>query len=176
MESVSIRRAVPGDEVALSLVGQAAFLEAFAGVIAGRDIVSHCVHQHSAEKYAAWLRDGVTTIWIAEVDPQQAPVAYLVLTKPDLPVPDVGPRDLEVKRVYLLHRFQGQGLGARLMDEARRFAQSAGMRRLLLGVYSKNQGAIGFYQKLGYQVIGRREFHVGDNTYQDLVLSLSIAE
>ncbi len=174
METVSIRRAVPGDEVALSLVGQAAFLEAFAGVIPGKDIINHCVHLHSVEKYAAWLRDDVSTIWIAEVEPQQAPVAYLVLTRPDLPVPDVGPRDLEVKRIYILHRFQGVRVGARLMEEARAFAQASGVRRLLLGVYSKNEGAIGFYQKLGYQVIGRREFHVGDHTYQDLVLSLSI--
>ncbi|MEW6157518.1 MAG: GNAT family N-acetyltransferase [Verrucomicrobiota bacterium] len=169
-----IRRCFVGDEVALSLVGQAAFLEAFAGVISGRDIVLHCERQHAPAKYAAWLADGRSAIWIAEVEPGAAPVGYLVLTTPDLPLPDIAPTDFEVKRIYLLHRFQGRGIGARLMEEARTHAICQGSRRLLLGVYSGNSAAIGFYERLGYVRIGTRPFAVGANTYHDLVLALPL--
>jgi len=176
MESAAIRRAVAGDEVGLSLVGQAAFLEAFAGVISGGDLVAHCAHQHSVGKYAAWLRDGATTIWLAEVAPGQAPVGYLVLTTPDLPLPDLGPHDAEIKRIYILHRFQGQRIGARLMDAARAHARAHGFTRLLLGVYSGNDAAIGFYERLGYRKMGRRSFKVGANTYQDFILGMRIGD
>lgn len=170
--TMAIRRCVPGDEGALSLVGQASFLEAFAGVLDGGDVVAHCTKQHSVENYRAWLSDPRTSIWIAEV--ARCPVGYLVLTTPDLPLPDVGPSDLEVKRVYLLHRFQREGVGARLMEKARTHAQNLGMKRLLLGVYAENKRAIAFYERLGYVVVGARDFRVGEHTYHDLVLSLPL--
>jgi ribosomal protein S18 acetylase RimI-like enzyme len=163
---------MPGDEPALALVGQAAFLEAFAGVIHGGDIVEHCLRQHSAEKYRAWLADPHTLIWLAETEPGLAPVGYLVLTTPDLPLPDVRPGELEIKRIYLLHRFQGLGIGRRLMDAAREHAKAAGCPRLLLGVYAQNTAAIAFYQSLGYVPVGTRDFKVGTNTYHDLILAL----
>src|ERR1051326_2893541 len=99
MQAINIRRCVPGEEISLSIVGQATFLDAFAGVLSGKDIIGHCIRQHSSEKYAAWLRDKDSAIWIAEVEPGQAPVGYLILTKPDLPLPDISPKDAEVKRV-----------------------------------------------------------------------------
>lgn len=174
MTSPTLRRCVPGDEVMLSLVGQAAFLEAFAGVLPGADIRAHCEKQHGAEKYATYLRDGRTAVWIAEVEPGNAPVGYLVLTTPELPLTDITADDWEVKRVYLLHRFQGGGLGARLMHTAREHALGLRARRLLLGVYARNAAAIGFYERLGYRRIGTRQFQVGQNVYDDLILGLDL--
>ena len=175
MSPITIRPASPGDEIALALVGQASFLEAFAGVLPGRDLMSHCLKQHAVEKYAAWLQDPATSVWLAEVDPGGAPVGYLVLTTPDLPLPDLGPGDTEIKRVYLLHRFQGEGLGTRLMDAAHRQAAAAGKRRLLLGVYSQNASAVAFYERLGYRKIGRRSFTVGSLTCEDFIMSRPVA-
>lgn len=170
----SIRRCEPGDEVALSIVGQASFLEAFAGTISGQDILGHCQKQHSIEKYRAYLADPASTVWIAEVEPGRAPVGYLVLTTPDLPLGDIASTDVEVKRIYLLHRFQGGGLGRRLMQESSNYAAAHGFRRLLLGVYSGNEGAIGFYERLGYRRIGTRQFQVGGSTYHDLIMALEL--
>lgn len=176
MNKITIRRCVAGDEVALSLVAQAAFLEAFAGEISGRDIIAHCERQHSREKYAAWLNDSRSAVWIAEVDPECAPVGYLVLTTPDLPLPDIAASDLEVKRVYILHRFQGKGAGARLMEKAREHSLQNNCQRLLLGVYGGNLTAIGFYERLGYERLGTRAFNVGANSYHDLVLGLRLGK
>lgn len=176
MQPINIRRCGPGDETALSIVGQATFLETFAGILSGKDILGHCTRQHSTEKYAGWLRDPASGIWIAEVEPREAPVGYLVLTKPDLPLPDISGDDAEVKRVYLLSRFRGAGLGHRLMQEAETHARSRGIQRLLLGVYSRNEAAISFYEKLGYKRVGERSFTVGDSTYHDYIFELQLAE
>jgi ribosomal protein S18 acetylase RimI-like enzyme len=174
MQPITIRRCGDGDEVALSIVGQASFLDTFAGILSGKDILGHCVRQHSSEKYAGWLRDGESAVWIAEVEPGQAPVGYLVLTKPDLPLADISPDDAEVKRVYLLSRFRGAGLGRRLMLEAEANARTRGVSRLLLGVYSGNNAAISFYERLGYKRVGERSFNVGDNIYHDFILAMPL--
>lgn len=174
MQVVSIRQGVLGDEVALSLIGQATFLETFAEVVPGKDIVDHCLHQHSVEKYASWLCDSASALWLAEVEPGSAPVGYLVLTKPDLPVEDLSSSDGEVKRVYLLHRFQGGGTGARLMREAHAAGRIKGFTRLLLSVNSRNETALSFYAHLGYRQMGRHSFVVADRSYDNLILSLSL--
>jgi diamine N-acetyltransferase len=171
---VRIRPAVADDADALALVGQATFLEAYAGTLPVGDITPHCARQHSAERYRAWLLESATRIWIAEAEQGGAPVGYLMLGMPDLPVAELDPRDREIKRIYVLHRFQGGGLGRRLMDSAREFALAERAPRLLLGVYSRNLGALAFYEKLGFGVVGRRLFHVGTHDYEDLIVALAL--
>jgi len=149
-------------------------LETFADILAGPDIVAHCVGQHAIEKYRHWLSDGYSRLWLAEAAPGFAPVGYLLLTKPDLPLADLRPSDWEIKRIYLLHRFQGAGIGARLMDEALLRARELSATRLLLGVYAKNEAALSFYQRLGFTEVGTRRFKVGANLYDDLVLALPL--
>src|SRR5208283_4651286 len=113
-------------------------------------------------------------IWIAEAEQGGAPVGYLVLSAPDLPLPDLDPRDREIKRIYVLHRFQGTGLGRRLMESARRHAFEQRAQRLLLGVYARNLAALAFYARLGYTTVGHRIFHVGAHDYEDLILALPL--
>jgi len=173
-QPVSIRKCQAGDEGALSLVGQATFLETFAGVISGRDILEHCAREHSTDKYAAWLNDPASAVWIAEVEPGRAPVGYIVLTTPDLPLADLVPGDIELKRIYLLSRFHGKGIGRRLVDEARRYAATNERRRLLLGVYEGNTAAIAFYEKYGFRQIGERTFKVGATFHHDFIFAQGV--
>jgi diamine N-acetyltransferase len=45
------RTGTADDAAALSLLGQATFLEAFAGILNGPDILAHCAKAHSADVY-----------------------------------------------------------------------------------------------------------------------------
>jgi ribosomal protein S18 acetylase RimI-like enzyme len=167
---VEIRRAGPDDAAALALVGQASFLETYAGQLPGADIVAHCANQHAETRYAGWLADGGPAIWIAEAAHGQAPVGYAVVDASDLPIAaELG--DVELKRFYLLGRCQGQGVGAELMRRIVDGAQAAGARRLLLGVFSANARAIAFYARQGFIQAGERKFRVGEGVYDDLVLA-----
>ncbi len=162
-----LRTCHPGDEQALALVGAATFLESFAGVLDGSDILAHCRHQHAEQKYAAWLTSPDAHLCLAEV--QQAPIGYAVLCPPDLPVA-LEPTDIELKRIYLLHRFQGLGIGAALLNWSVDHARILGMRRLLLGVYGGNESGLAFYARHGFQQIGTRQFLVGATLHDDFVL------
>lgn len=172
-----IRRAAAGDADALALVGAATFLDTFAGVLDGADIVAHCRKQHSAEAYAQALADPAVALWLAETA-GAAPVGFAMLTPPHLP--DLPPQqqragDLELKRIYLLSRFHGGGTGRRLMQHAIDEARARGAGRLLLGVYAGNARALAFYARCGYAQVGERRFQVGANTYHDAILALELA-
>lgn len=166
---LTIRPCTPADAAALALAGKATFLETFSTVLPGADILAHCKRQHGEAAYAAFLTDARYRLWIAETETGVG-VGYAVLCPPDLPEP-FGLPDLELKRIYLLSRFQGLGVGARLMAAAVEAARKAGAPRLLLGVYGGNSGAIAFYARQGFAQVGTREFLVGANTYDDLVLA-----
>ena len=168
---IAIRRARSGDERALSIVGQATFLETFAGILDGQDIVAHCLVAHASERYRVWLDDTKYALWIAEHAPAAAPVGYAVFSPPDLPVRDPSPFDVELKRIYVLSKFHGAGIGKRLLSAVRDHARQAGARRLLLGVYADNRNAIAFYQRSGFMSIGTRQFLVGTHTYSDTVMA-----
>ena len=174
MDGANVRVCIPGDETVLSLLGQATFLESFAGMVDGRDLLDHCTNKHAPGVYRDWLEDRNVRIWMAEIPPGNAPVGYLVLTPPDLPVADMQSGDLEIKRVYILHRFQGTGLGKALMEAAFIHAKKIKCRRVLLGVYSRNTGAIAFYRKLGFIAVGKRTFRVGKMTSEDTVFALTL--
>jgi ribosomal protein S18 acetylase RimI-like enzyme len=165
---VTIRACAPGDERALALVGKATFLETYAGTLERADVLDHCDVEHGEPRYAAWLKTPDYRLWLAEVE-GGAPVGYAVLGPSDLPIPTTV-QDLELKRIYLLHRFEGMGVGRRLMETAVEAAMTAGARRLLLGVYDENHRALAFYARQGFTEAGRKAFIIGSTTYDDLVL------
>ncbi len=168
-----IRACTPGDEAALALIGQATFLEAYADTLRGVDILEHCARRHSLAVYRAWLLDARIDVWMAQVEWGGSPVGYLVMSPAsavDLPIADLDERDAEIKRIYLLHRFQGLGLGRALMRAARERAVHRGVRRLVLGVYGGNRAAIAFYEAQGFRAAGRRTFRVGGTDCEDLIL------
>ncbi|WP_277979856.1 GNAT family N-acetyltransferase [Sphingomonas phyllosphaerae] len=162
-----LRRAGAGDTDALALVAGATFLEAFAGVLDGADIVAHVARNSSAAAFARYL-DGGAVATLAEVDPGAAPVGYSLLTPPDLPVAPL-PGDIELKRIYALVPYHGTGLGTALITRALDDARATGCGRVLLGVYGGNRRAHRFYEKHGFTVVGERRFLVGATWHDDRV-------
>jgi ribosomal protein S18 acetylase RimI-like enzyme len=161
-----IRPAGPEDAEALALVGGATFLETFAGVIDGAGLVAHCTRQHAPESYRAYFAGGANA-WLAEIEPGGAPVGYALLCAPE--IEHAQPGDVELKRIYLLSRFQGSTIASALMQAV--VAHAQGARRLLLGVKDDNHRALSFYAKHGFETIGTRRFDVGGRTYDDFVLA-----
>lgn len=172
--ALTLRRASAPDAPALALAGAATFLESFAGVLQAEDILEHCAREHGVERYAGWLASPDARLWVAETPGRPAVVGYVVTARADLPLPDLAGDDFEVKRVYLLGRFQGAGAGRAMMERSIADARELGAGRLLLGVYSGNEQAIGFYRHLGFTVCGTRRFRVGTRDHDDLIMGMEL--
>lgn len=56
----------------------------------------------------------------------------------------------ELRRMWLLESYQGQGIGYRLWRELRAFAVAAGYRRVRLTTDEENVRARAFYERLGF--------------------------
>lgn len=160
----TIRPATKTDAAALALVAQATFLEAYAALTSIEDMLAHAERYNSKAGFEVAL-DGGARVWIAEAEGTRAPLGFAMLTTPDLP--GAGPDDIELKRIYVLDRCQGQGLAGALFQTV--LQASKGHARLLLGVNRDNERAQGFYRKQGFAIAGTRTFTVGATTYDDYI-------
>lgn len=86
----------------------------------------------------------------------------------------MGDTTLEVERIYIRNRYQGQGLGKHLMNKAIERATAQNKQSIWLGVWEKNEAAIGFYQKAGFIKIGAHAFYMGDDKQTDWIMKKSI--
>ena len=168
-----VRQAGAADAAALSLVASATFLETFAGLLDGSDIVAHCAANNTSQTFVTWTNDPLGAVTIAEIETGHAPVGYAVLGKVDLPI-EPGPADIELKRIYTLSLMHGTGLGLALMEAAVEDAARLGRTRILLGVYGRNLRAHAFYKRQGFQCVGERKFRVGNTLHDDLVFARDI--
>ncbi len=54
--------------------------------------------------------------------------------------------------VHLGERVRGKGVGGRLMGVLEEVGRRAGVEKAMLTVFRRNEGAVGFYERLGYGV------------------------
>lgn len=77
---------------------------------------------------------------------------------------------LEVERIYLLPKFQHQGLGNVLFDYALNIAQKEGKAYVWLGVYEHNVNAQHFYKRHGFHKVSQHVYQVGSDPQIDWLL------
>lgn len=170
---LALRRAEPGDEHRLSLIGGATFLTTFAHDHGGDDIVAHARGPHGAAYYARALADPQVALWLLET-PLGAPVGYAMLCPPDIDYA-VRPGDIELKRIYLLPGYGGGGWGRRLTEAAIAEARVRGATRMLLSVYEHNPPAQAFYRRMGFAWTGAsQQFLTGDTRSTDHIFALPL--
>ncbi len=171
----TIRPCTPADAAALSVLGQATFLESFTEDITGPDLIRHCCNEHHMDYYTRALATPNIQLYLAETVNTGAPIGYSMVAPPaDMPQDLLKPGDIELKRIYVLSRYHGARIGQALMDAALDYTAKTQARRVVLGVYDDNLRAMRFYEKHGFSPIGRRRFSVGGQVYDDAVLARAL--
>ena len=59
----------------------------------------------------------------------------------------------ELKRMWLLEAYHGEGIGYRVIQQLLEFARGAGYEKIRLETGLRQQRAIKFYQRVGFQII-----------------------
>jgi putative acetyltransferase len=78
----------------------------------------------------------------------------------------LGDGDIELRKMYLLPRARGLGLGRRLLDEMIGFGQTHGFRRIVLETLSVLRDAIALYERAGFvEVAGHHVTARCDRTF-----------
>ena len=67
----------------------------------------------------------------------------------------------KIHKIYLLPASQGKGAGAALIHQMGEIAAQNGNDTLSLNV-NRNNKAVGFYEKMGFKVVGNEDIDIGD--------------
>lgn len=77
---------------------------------------------------------------------------------------------IEVARIYALDTAIGKGVGKALMETCLQIANEMQMKAVWLGVWEKNERAIAFYQKWGFEKFGEHKFLLGTDLQTDFLM------
>jgi ribosomal protein S18 acetylase RimI-like enzyme len=80
--------------------------------------------------------------------------------------------EVELRRLYVHRRAQDRGIGSQLMNAALAHPRLAGVRRISLDVWDRNEGALRFYRRHGFRAVGEQQFVVasGAETTPDIIM------
>jgi ribosomal protein S18 acetylase RimI-like enzyme len=165
---MKLRRAEMADVAKLALVGAASFLETFANDHPGDSLVAFTRETHSDSGWQGVLANERNAVWIVE-EAAGSPIGYAVLAPASLPGTSID--DAELKRIYVLSKWHGSGMGRALFDAAETEARARHAARLVLSVYTRNVRAIGFYERQGFATIGRAMFPGFGEEFSDFVMA-----
>lgn len=165
--TIAYRDATADDAAMLGRIFDTSFCDTFGHLYRAEDLEVFLSSSSVAEREAE-LRDPRFAYRIAEADGE--PVGYVKLGPlAKLPVETDG-RAMLLDQLYVLKAHQGAGIAHALMDWALDEARRRGAERLYLTVYVDNHRARRFYDRYGFEAVGRYDFMVGSHADEDIIM------
>ncbi|MBY0612340.1 MAG: GNAT family N-acetyltransferase [Beijerinckiaceae bacterium] len=159
--TIHIRHADERDAEGISLVHDAAWTEAYRGIIPGGEL-----NRMIARRGPHWWQSGLKRskrVLVLDFEGKIAGYAtYGANRAPSFPYSG------EIFELYLAPEYQGLGLGGRLFRAARRALNDAGLNGTLVWVLAENERGVSFYSQLGGALIGSTEERFGSERRERL--------
>jgi ribosomal protein S18 acetylase RimI-like enzyme len=163
---MNFRDAVAADLPAVDRVFRTSFCETFAHLYSGEDLAAF-LGNFTPEAWAEEFADPGYRFRVAEVDGKV--VGYLKLGPSALPI-ETDKRAAELRQIYILKDHLGSGIAAALTNWAVDEARSQGFEELYLTVFIDNHRARRFYDRYGFEAVGRYDFMVGNQADEDIIM------
>ena len=163
-----IREVTQADLKQLQQISYRTFDETFRAQNKKENIDNYLATAFTEEKLLKELDCPHSYFYFIEHEGQLA--GYLKLNTLDAQTEDVASNSLEIERIYILKDFQKAGLGKALFNLALQVAQDKQCDNIWLGVWEKNDNAIQFYKKLGFQTVDAHAFMMGDERQIDHIM------
>jgi GNAT superfamily N-acetyltransferase len=163
---VSYRDAGPADAATLDRIFETSFCDTFAHLYRREDLEAF-LSSFGVADWEKQLADPAFACRIAEVD--GVPAGYVKVGPLKIPVEE-NTAALLLDQLYILKRYQGAGIAQALMDWTFNEARRRGASRLYLTVYVDNHRARRFYDRYGFEAVGRYDFMVGSHADEDIIM------
>ena len=167
-QNLSIRRAIHEDASTIADLGARTFEASFGTQNRPEDMEQYLASSFSTEHIEAEIVDPASTFLLAYLGGEA--IGYAMLRDGKSPTSVSGPRPVELVRIYVEREVMGKGYGSVLMNACLETAESNGNQTIWLGVWERNEQAIGFYEKWGFAKVGIKEFILGSDLQTDLVM------
>jgi len=164
--TASYRDATAADLPAIDHVFRTSFYDTFAHLYRPEDLAQF-LDQFTPEAWAAEFSGPGFCFRVAEVDGEV--VAFVKLGPSSLPI-ESSRRFIELRQIYVLKDHHGTGLAKALTDWAIEEARARGFEEIYLTVYIDNHRARRFYDRYGFEPVGRYDFMVGSHADEDIIM------
>lgn len=174
--NVSVRRASAADAHSLAELAAETFPLACPPHATPESIAAFIAEHLTVARFTRYLGDSARTILIASE--ASVPVGYSMLVSGEPTDRDVRASirlhpTIELSKFYTRATVHGAGIASPLMV-ATLEAAAPNAVGIWLGVNEENARAIRFYQKHGFEQVGRKRFRVGDRLEDDWVLERAL--
>jgi len=167
----TIRRCTPVDAPALASLGARLFTETYGPTHPEPELSRYLARSFSVEAVRDAISDAGVSMFIVE-DSSGVPIAYAYMkASPEPPTGVEGRRVFEIVRFYVDGATQGRGVGAALMSSCFDDARERGADVVWLQVWKEAPWAVGFYQRMGFSVVGSAPFYFGEQIGDDHIMS-----
>ena len=167
----TIRRCTPVDAPALASLGARLFTETYGPTHPEPELSRYLARSFSVEAVRDAISDAGVSMFMVE-DSSGVPIAYAYMrASPEPPTGVEGRRVFEIVRFYVDGAAQGCGVGAALMSSCFDDARERGADVVWLQVWKEAPWAVGFYQRMGFSVVGSAPFYFGEQIGDDHIMS-----
>jgi GNAT superfamily N-acetyltransferase len=164
--TIAYRDAMRADAAALDRIFNTTFCDTFAHLYSPEDLDAF-LSSFGIADWEAQVDDPAFACRIAEVD--GVPIGYVKIGPLKLPVEEDSPA-LLLDQLYILKEHHGAGIAHGLMDWTLDEARRRGAERLYLTVFVDNHRARRFYDRYGFEAVGRYDFMVGSHADEDIIM------
>jgi ribosomal protein S18 acetylase RimI-like enzyme len=169
---LSIRKANIEDAALIAEISHQTFYETFASENTKEDMDKFLNEQFTKGRLMLEVGAIENTFLLAYVNDKLA--GYVKLRESKWPQGLQNFRALEVARIYCLSEMIGKGVGKALMQASIDLAKEKKKDVVWLGVWEKNQRAIDFYIKWGFEKFGEQEFLLGNDLQNDWLMKMAL--
>ena len=171
-ERISIRQATADDAVLISVLATTTFFEAYFVQDESANLAAYIYGSFQPETLRDEFGDAGSRFFIISVDGKAAGYAKTIDNSRVEGI--TGEKVIEIKRIYVVERFWGTGVGKMLLEHCISKARERGFDQLWLGVWEENIRAQRFYAKFGFEQAGTVTFPYGEVEGTNLVLELRL--
>ena len=164
--TITYRDATASDAAGLRELFAESFVETFGHLYRPPDL-QEFLDSNSLAKWQDSLADPQVAMRVAEIDGELA--GFVELAPKKLPYETSTPA-IELRRLYLRSSAHGRGIADALMRWALHQANARGAEEIVLSVYVDNHRARRFYERYGFEAVGRYDFMVGSHADEDIIL------
>lgn len=166
--NLSICKATRDDAALIANISRQTFYDAFAPDNTKENMDKFLAEQFTRGKLMLEVGFRENTFLLAYVDDELA--GYVKLRDGKQPTELRGAAALEIARLYVVKEYIGKGVGAALMQASLEIAKEKGKQLVWLGVWERNQKAIDFYNRWGFQKFSECDFLLGNDLQRDWLM------
>lgn len=170
--TVTIRCATKEDGWLIANISHQTFYETFSADNGKEDMDKFLNEQFTKGKLMLEVGTPENMFFLAYVNNEVA--GYLKLRDSKVPASLGNSNALEIARLYSMTHFIGKGVGSALMQTGIDIAKEKRKDVVWLGVWEKNQRAIDFYTKWGFEKFDETDFLLGNDIQKDWLMKKRI--